>query len=290
MKTAIVILNYNDSENTIKFVNDIKEYSTLDTIVVVDNNSTKENEFIKLKNLQSDKIHVIKSDKNGGYAYGNNYGLKYIEKLGIYDFVIISNPDVAVKEEAIKECVEFLKNNNEAAIVTPRMHFVSGPARRAAWKKRTIGIDMASSTRFTEALFYPVFKKGEYSKKEYENNVLEVDVVAGAFFVAKFSILKKIGYFDENTFLFYEEDIIGDKVKKAGFKIYLLNDISFMHYDSQTIGKLMKTIKKIEILFDSKIYYHKTYNNANRFQIRIFKMLREIRKFEVFITNLFKKH
>lgn len=290
MKTAIIILNYNDSENTIKFVNSIKEYDILNTVVVVDNNSTNENELKNLEKIKSEKVYVVKTDKNGGYAYGNNYGLKYLEKLGNYDFVIISNPDISVEEKSIEKCIKFLENNKEAAITAPRMNFVSGPARRAAWKKRTIGIDMASSTRLTEALFFHIFKKGEYSKKEYSKDILQVYAIAGSFFVAKMDIFKKIGYFDENTFLFYEEDIIAEKIKKAGYKIYLLNDISFMHYDSQTIGKVMKSIRKIQILFDSKIYYHKEYNNANKFQIFIFKILRSIRKFEVYITNIFKKH
>ncbi len=289
MKTAIIILNYNDSDNTIKFVNNIKEYNILNTILVVDNNSNIGKELEKLDALKSEKVHVIKSDKNGGYAYGNNFGLKYLEKLGKYDYVIISNPDIAVEEKSIEKCIDFLNNNKEAAIVAPRMYFINGPARRAAWKKRTIGIDMASSTRVTEALFYPIFKKGEYTKKDYLKNTLEVDAIAGAFFVAKFEIFKQMNYFDENTFLFYEEDIIGEKIRKAGYKIYLLNDISFMHYDSQTIGKTIKYINKIQILFDSKIYYHKEYNNANKFQIIIFKILKSIRKFEIYITNLFKK-
>ena len=289
MKTAIIILNYNDSDNTIKFVNNIKEYNILNTILVVDNNSNIGKELEKLDALKSEKVHVIKSDKNGGYAYGNNFGLKYLEKLGKYDYVIISNPDIAVEEKSIEKCIDFLNNNKEAAIVAPRMYFINGPARRAAWKKRTIGIDMASSTRVTEALFYPIFKKGEYTKKDYLKNTLEVDAIAGAFFVAKFEIFKQMDYFDENTFLFYEEDIIGEKIRKAGYKLYLLNDISFMHYDSQTIGKTIKYINKIQILFDSKIYYHKEYNNANKFQIIIFKILKSIRKFEIYITNLFKK-
>lgn len=289
MKTAIIILNYNDSDNTIKFVNNIKEYNILNTILVVDNNSNIGKELEKLDALKSEKVHVIKSDKNGGYAYGNNFGLKYLEKLGKYDYVIISNPDIAVEEKSIEKCIDFLNNNKEAAIVAPRMYFINGPARRAAWKKRTIGIDMASSTRVTEALFYPIFKKGEYTKKDYLKNTLEVDAIAGAFFVAKFEIFKQMNYFDENTFLFYEEDIIGEKIRKAGYKLYLLNDISFMHYDSQTIGKTIKYINKIQILFDSKIYYHKEYNNANKFQIIIFKILKSIRRFEIYITNLFKK-
>ena len=192
----------------------------------------------------------------------------------------ISNPDVYVDEETLEECLKYLKEHNKVAIVAPRMHFVSGPARRAAWKKRTPIIDIANSTRLTETILFPIFKKGEYSKKEYETEDLKVDCIAGSFFVAKYDSLKKVNYLDEGTFLFYEEDILGEKLRRIGLEIHLLNNLKFMHYDSQTIGKLMNLFRKQDILFDSKIYYQKKYNNA-KISLIFFRILRYIRKFEL---------
>ena len=280
MSFAIVVLNYNDHENTKKYIESVKYYNIIDKIIVVDNNSTIKDEIRILKELESEKVEVLSAQKNGGYAYGNNLGLKYLEKIGSYEFVAISNPDVYVDEETLEECLKYLKEHNKVAIVAPRMHFVSGPARRAAWKKRTPIIDIANSTRLTETILFPIFKKGEYSKKEYESEDLKVDCVAGSFFVAKYDSLKKVNYLDEGTFLFYEEDILGEKLRRIGLEIHLLNNLKFMHYDSQTIGKLMNLFRKQDILFDSKIYYQKKYNNA-KISLIFFRILRYIRKFEL---------
>lgn len=280
MSFAIVVLNYNDHENTKKYIESVKDYNIIDKIIVVDNNSTTKDEIRILKELESEKVEVLSAEKNGGYAYGNNLGLKYLEKIGNYEFVAISNPDVFVDEETLEECLKYLKEHNKVAIVAPRMHFVSGPARRAAWKKRTPIIDIANSTRLTETILFPIFKKGEYSKKEYEIEDLKVDCIAGSFFVAKYDSLKKVNYLDEGTFLFYEEDILGEKLRRIGLEIHLLNNLKFMHYDSQTIGKLMNLFRKQDILFDSKIYYHKKYNNA-KIAIVILRILRYVRKFEL---------
>lgn len=280
MSFAIVVLNYNDHENTKKYIESVKDYNIIDKIIVVDNNSTIKDEIRILKELESEKVEVLSAQKNGGYAYGNNLGLKYLEKIGSYEFVAISNPDVYVDEETLEECLKYLKEHNKVAIVAPRMHFVSGPARRAAWKKRTPIIDIANSTRLTETILFPIFKKGEYSKKEYESEDLKVDCVAGSFFVAKYDSLKKVNYLDEGTFLFYEEDILGEKLRRIGLEIHLLNNLKFMHYDSQTIGKLMNLFRKQDILFDSKIYYQKKYNNA-KISLIFFRILRYIRKFEL---------
>jgi len=281
MSFAVVVLNYNDHENTIKYVENISKYDIVDKIVIVDNHSTITNEVKILKELESEKVEVICSEKNGGYSYGNNIGLKYLEKIGNYEYVAISNPDVYVDEFTIKESIEFLKLQKKVGIVSPRMHFVSGPARRAAWKKRNILIDIANSTRITQFLLYYFFKKGEYSKKDYKNEALKVDCIAGSFFIAKYDSLKKVNLLDEKTFLFYEEDILGERMRQAGLDIYILNNLKFMHYDSQTIGKIMNVFKKQDILFNSRIYYHKEYNKAGIFSVFIFKCLKYWRKVEL---------
>lgn len=292
MSTAIVILNYNDYENTRKLVKSIKEYKILNKIVIVDNKSTNNGELKRLNTLICNKVDVIVSDENGGYSYGNNYGLKYLDnKYGNneFEYVIISNPDVYVKEYDIEKTIEFLSNNKKCVIASPRMHYTNGPARRSAWKKRKVITDIANSTRITQTILFPFFKKGEYSKEDFKNNVLEVDSIAGSFFVANHKLFKDIGYFDENTFLFYEEDIIGIKAKEKGYNIFSLNDLSFMHYESKTIGKVMNIFKKQDILFNSRIYFQKKYIKANGFQIIIFKILRYIRKFELIFEILIKK-
>lgn len=291
MKTAIIVLNYNDSKNTINFVNSILNYDVLDKIIVVDNLSTKENELEKIKKLECGKVDVISSDKNGGYAYGNNFGLRYLDEKyqNEFKYVIISNPDVSVEEKSIATVINKMEQDEKIALASPRMFFISGPARRAAWKKRTFLIDVANSTRLMQLILFPLFKKGEYSKKEYSNDVLNVQNIAGSFFIANHEIFKSINYFDENTFLFYEEDIISEKLKEKGYKILLFNNIHFMHYESKSIGKVMNLFKKIDILFDSRIYFHKTYNHVGIIGQALFQFLRICRKIELLIEIPFRK-
>lgn len=197
MKTAVIILNYNSKNDTIRYVNEIKDYNVLDTIIVVDNNSSNPNEFEDLEILRSKKTYVIKSDKNGGYSYGNNFGLKFLEDLGeSYDFIVISNPDVEVKEEAFKECFKELERNENVAVCAPIMLNGEGiHLRRSSWKIRKPGIDMINSSRLNQILFYGLFKKGEYSEEDFKNPRLEVDCVSGAFFAIKSDIFKKIRIF-----------------------------------------------------------------------------------------------
>ncbi len=285
MKTGIIILNYNTADDTVKYVNKIKNYSVLDKIIVVDNLSSENNCMEKLNKLKNDKIHVIRAEKNGGYSYGNNFGMKYLNDLKEeFDYIIISNPDIEVTEEAIKKCVEFLEKNKKAAVCAPKMiDSNQNPVRRSSWKIRKPLIDMINSTRLTEILFWWTVRKGEYSFEDYKKSELKVEAVSGAFFVIKFDVFEKCNFFDENTFLFYEEDILANKIKKLGYEEYSLNNIRFTHYESQTIDKAYSYFKKIKMLQKSKMYYQKEYNNINIFQMAIFKILNLWRKIELII-------
>lgn len=291
MKTAIVILNYNSREDTIKYVNTIKNYKILDTIVVVDNNSSNENEFQKLEKLKTDNIFVIKSDKNGGYSYGNNFGLRFLDSLNEnYDYVVISNSDVEVEEKAFEKCFKELEENENVAVSAPIMvDKENNHIRRSSWKIRTPKIDMINSTRLTEALFYKWFKTGEYSEEDFKNSKLEVECVSGAFFAIKFKVFKEIGFFDENVFLFYEEDILAYKLQKLGLKEISLNDVSFKHFESSTISKIFSYFNKIKRLQESKMYFQKNYNNITKFQIIIFTILNYLRRFELLIEIPIRK-
>lgn len=291
MKVAVIIVNYNDAEDTLKYVKKITEYETINRIVVVDNKSTTTGTFDKLKELESLKVKVIESDKNGGYDYGNNFGIKYLDSINEeFDYYIISNPDIEVSEDAIKHCLDVINSNDKIAVISPRMlNKDRNPIRRSSWKIRTFGLDVVHSTRLLELLLYKVLRNGEYSNKEYEVEKLEVEAISGAFFVIKANILKEIGLLDENVFLFYEEDILAHKLRDRNYKTISLNSEYFIHYESQTIGKSLSYYRKMKQMFKSKMYYHKTYNKINLLQISLFHILNVCRKLELLIEIPIRK-
>lgn len=283
MKVAVIIVNYNDTDDTVKYVKKITEYKCIQKIVIVDNCSTDENAIPNLKQLESSKVALIQSDKNGGYAYGNNLGVKYLENQGIlYDYFIISNPDIDIEENAITRCLDILERDKDIAVTAPRMYDSNNaPIRRSSWKKRTFWLDVIHSTRLLEVLFYKKLRNGEYSNQEYENPELQVDVITGAFFIIKYDALKQIGYFDENLFLFYEEDIMAERLKENNYKIVSVNDVKFIHYESQSIGKTFSYYKKMRQLYKSKMYYQINYNKINCWQIMMYGFLNICRKIEL---------
>lgn len=267
-KTGVVVLNFNDYDNTNRYVNEISKYRCIDRIVVVDNSvEKKEFEFNK-----TEKIDIVISSKNGGYAKGNNLGINYLnENYKEIEYLVISNPDVIVSEESYEKCIEFLNNktNHRYAMVAPRMHDANDNKHPlSGWKLRTLkGDTMDSSIILTNKFQKPHIEMyGEYLDSK---DVVDVDCLAGSFFIIRKKTFEEIGYFDEKTFLYFEEDIIGKKISEAGYKAAVLNTCKFQHMEAVSVKRSMNYLKKYKLLQKSKRYYHKKYNKRPFYKLLV---------------------
>ena len=95
MKVAMIVVNYNASQDVTSNIEKARRYDSIDRIVIVDNKSSREDELKYLKELENEKVIVIESDKNGGYAYGNNFGINYLNNsfsgVGYYSIINFYN-------------------------------------------------------------------------------------------------------------------------------------------------------------------------------------------------------
>ena len=285
MKLACILVNYNDEENSIRLAQTLATYQSVSKVVVVDSCSSKAFSFEKIKQIENEKIDVIRASKNGGYSFSLNYGIRHVENLKQgFDTLMLSNVDIEISEEAILACVKKLESSKLVGAVAPRMKYSNGKyARRNAWKRRTPLRDMVHSTRGLELLFWPFLRKGEYSASDYNQPELQVECIAGACFFTTIDVIKSIDYLDEEVFLFYEEDILAYRLDYKQYQTYLLNNVDFLHMESQSIKKTYNYYKKMEYLFKSRMYYQKTYNDINQFQTMIFYALWGIRHVELLI-------
>ena len=265
MKTAIIILNYNDYETTIDMINQIKDYKCLNHILIVDNKSTDKS-YTKLKKYESKKIEVIKTDKNKGYAYGNNYGVRYIDEKYKVDNIIISNPDVIVSEDTIKKLIEDLKDDS-ISLVAPVVEERGTLSR--GWKLPRFKEDLISNMNY----FHKYAKKMmSYDEEHYSKPLTRVEAVHGCFFMIKLKDFKKVNLFDENTFLYYEENILGKKLLDNNMFSYIDTTVKVIHNLSVSVDKTYNSINKYKILKNSQKYYEKNYNNLNIFGIILLRI------------------
>ncbi len=253
---AAVILNHNDNDNTLRLVKVFEDCKIISQIVVVDNSGET-----GLKKLGGTKTTLLPA-ANNGYAAGNNAGLSLIEKNGGADYIIISNPDVYVEEDAIAACVDFLQNHSDYAVAAPRMFTIDGaPHHLSAWKERTFLCDFAYSSGILSRIVG--MRRECYPESYFQTPFCDVDCVAGSFFVIRTSVFKKIGYFDEHTFLYYEEDILGFKLKRLGLKSAVLNGVHFVHCEGASVNRSINFLRRYLYMQKSRLYFHRQYKKTS---------------------------
>lgn len=261
-KCCCVILNYNDSDTVIDLIDRIKNYSVFGKIILVDNYST-DNSVKELQTMTNDKIELIVTDRNGGYGYGNNYGIRYAKKLG-YDYVVVSNPDVYFEEQMVINLLNEIKGDSKIAMITGKqLDINNNTIYDIAWKIPSIFEECIVMTKISYWM-----KLLHYPRRYFELKKCIVDCIPGAFFVANINNLISVGGYDENMFLFCEETVIGYKLKKADYLTILMPGEFYIHAHSVSIKKSISSeVKQRKMVAESRIYFLKTYLGANKMQI-----------------------
>ena len=87
--------------------------------------------------------------------------------------------------------------------------------------------------------------------------------VSGAFMMTKISLFKQVGMFDENTFLYNEEDILSERGRIKGLKFYFSATVTVIHERGGTTSQVFSTLEQQKIGFRSAVYYYKSYCNTS---------------------------
>lgn len=281
LKISCIILNYNDAPTTINLLECIKEYRILDFIVVVDNCSTDDS-WEKLLCYKNEKIHVIRSEKNGGYGVGNNVGLRYSSEILSTDYSIIANPDVLFSEDCIRKFLHSFQEDSSVAVVSAKQ----SNSPDCAWKNcSTMQYILATS------LFFEVWLRiRSYSSSYFKNrDFVPVFAAPGSLLMVDLKKMLKYGMYDEEFFLYYEEPVLAQKFADAGLKTVLRLDCSYVHNHHVSISKTYRRwSQQHAVLLKSAELFLIKYKKANALQMMFAKLWFAYTKFEFWMYDVFR--
>lgn len=268
-RVGLVILNYNDSERTIELLDEIAEYDVWDKIVVVDNKST-DNSFEILKKCTYEKVDVIESRRNGGYSYGNNFGIKYLDAHYNIDICVIANPDIRVAEEVIHKMVRVIGDGGRYSATAPVMLDKNGKYTLNAYKRRGYYQDV---WEYLVPMQYPKKQHGQFLSNRARTDFAEivpVHMLPGSLFAIAIDALKKINYLDEGVFLYCEERILAERMHRYDLHLGLLINESYTHLHEET-RDCISQIRQMERVNSARIYYYKKYRKTGLVKLAILK-------------------
>ncbi|MDK7375932.1 glycosyltransferase family 2 protein [Weeksella virosa] len=245
---SIVTINYNTSNATIALVKSIVKKTTKVKyeIVIIDNASEKENYFHLqdlVKELSLPNLKLVRSNINTGFGQGNRIGY---EATSDSKYVAFINNDVELIDDCFPVLKDFMDQHLEVGIVSPqsvneRYEFVPTIDHFASWQREIF------SRKFLEMVNPKRFPK----RKKVYSQPIEADFVAGSFLFMRRVDFDKIGGFDENIFLYYEETDLSRRMKAIGKKTMLIPTIQYKHIHGLSTKKSMaiKLEQKLSLIY-----------------------------------------
>ena len=250
-----LILNYKTYKDTARVVEELVTSGMPNIRILIVDNASPNNSLNILRDRYngSSIVDVISSGENGGYAKGNNFGLRYAKRYAP-EFVCVMNNDVHFTKETIYSLIDTYRILNKPAVISPVQYL---PNNEQA--KFPSLLSLPSFTSDAKHLLGLSTKFHEYVANTDMPNIQEVAIIPGAFLFIKYDVFEQIGFFDERTFLFCEERFLARKVKDSGFSNYLVLDLSYLHEHSKTISSEASEKKQRELIQEGRIEYAKKY-------------------------------
>lgn len=253
MQCSCVILNYKDAARSKRLAQTLAGYACVRKVIVVDNCSPDDS-LAELGTISDEKVSVLTSERNGGYGYGNNFGVHAC--LEDYDegeraLVLIANPDVMVSEEAVEAMIGCMESHEDSFACAPVQYDIHGErVRSTAWPLcGPVRYAATDSVILSRVLGMPRY---DASFIDAEGDV-RVDCIAGALLMVDARRFEEMGGYDEEVFLFCEETSIGLRASQHGWSTYLCRDERYDHEHSTSVGKeLSSYLHHYKVLSDSR--------------------------------------
>ena len=244
-KVFVSVVNYNGKAITTSCLESLDKVSVKGlelNVVVVDNGSK---DLFEIKETYTNfKPTIIRSEYNLGFSGGQNLGIKHALENGA-DYVAILNNDVLLSEDFIVELLKTFVEKKDCGLVSPKIYFAKG---------HEFHKDKYSESELGKVIWYAggkmdwknllAFHRGvdEVDMGQYDN-FGETEFASGCCEMIKREVFEKVGLFDEKYFLYYEDNDLSQRAKKAGFTIYYQPKAKLWHLNAGSTGGSGSTLQ-----------------------------------------------
>lgn len=246
-RLSLITVNYNGVKDTCELIDSIPSNENMEVIVV--DNASKEDEA-SIISERFPQVKVIRSDKNLGFAGGNNLGIK--EAKG--DFILLINNDTYFKDYNIDSLIKRLESSDKIGIVCPKLRFAWGnnPIQFAGYTP------LSNITLRNKAIGFGEDDRGQY------NTAHPSPYAHGAAMLIKREAIEKVGLMPECFFLYYEEIDWSMMFTRVGYEIWYDPCCTIYHKESQTTGQ-NSPLRTYYITRNRLILVKRNYKGINKY-------------------------
>lgn len=272
-KIGIVILNYLAYQDTLECVESILKQSYQDfKVIIVDNNSSNKSFSAMSQAFQTEeRIEVVKTDTNLGFAKGNNLGIKLLQEEGVYNILVINGDTLLVEQDYLEQLISTDISGNVAMIGT-RITGRDGANQNTCNVSDTDAYIIKKRSRYLNILrlvylfhmeglirlFHIIMKNKQNSSpsriKEDTTRVLnsKKEMLHGAALFFTENYLQDYVGFYPDTFLYEEEVLLAYICDKLGFHQMYRADLNIYHKEDSSSDLVSGFNDRKSVLFKTK--------------------------------------
>ena len=248
MRVSIVIVNYCSAPLTLACLESLaaERADGADFDVVVVENDSPDNSYRALSDglaaqPWSGWVSLEKTRKNGGFSYGVNTGVRAgLAKEHQPDAFLLLNPDTYLRPGALDVLTHALLADPEVGIVGSRLEDPDGTQQHSRFRFPNIG------NQFADGLRVGVVHKllGDLATcPPLVEEAHDVDWLAGASMLIRREVFERVGLFDEDFFLYFEELDFTRRAAGIGLRTRYIPDSRVVHLVGQSTGVTARHVR-----------------------------------------------
>jgi len=210
-------------------------------------------------------IIFIQAGENGGFAAGNNIGIKYALEKNDFEYIWLLNNDTVIEKESLLKFVKSFENkleNQKIGILGSVQYYYHNPEK--------IQASAGGFDKWTGSFW-------NYQTLNFEEE--EIAFIYGASMFISKNIFEKVGFLNEGYFMYYEEIDLSERLKKINCKYLVDKRLKVYHKHGNTIQKNGYDFK-FYFLFKNRIVFYKKYYK-NIFLISIVSIIKQFVQFQI---------
>jgi hypothetical protein len=252
---AIIIVNWNVGDmlaGCLRSVEaDLAESQLEGQIWVVDNASTDGS--VAMLRRDFPRVQLIASEKNLGFAGGNNAALRaigFVDKppspfrrgaggeVDLPEAILLLNPDTEVQPGALRALFDFLKSNPQAGIAGARLVYGNGSFQHSAFAFPGLWQLAFDLLPLPDQLVESSLN-GRYPRSAYASGrPFRVDHPLGAAMCVRREAIQQVGLLDERYRMYVEEVDWSKRIVAAGWAVYCVPAAQITHFGGQSTGQV----------------------------------------------------
>lgn len=262
MEVHVIAVNYNGSKYTIEYYNSIlavfpnDKYSLI--FIVVDNGSSKE-EFDKINDFakDKDKCYIVKNQVGKGYLNAINRGIKESKKIAKADFILAGNNDIIIEQDDFFQTLENYEQESDIMMIAPCVITLNGQhqnpfivKKHTFFQKWLLNLQLSNYTIFRCGLFLNRLLS-KMKKKEMLLKKKNIYAAHGSLFILTSLFVEKIYPVWDDIFLYGEEIILAEAIKKHQGMIIFDPNLKVTHKVGKSISKSFEIHKRYKMYKES---------------------------------------